>query len=168
MLTSHVTLQEAIAEALEETSNGNTRDVIRYLQMNCRKVLDENQMTIEALGLGQMIRAQRKKPTQKDYRERVRSLCLDFGLPVLDLDIEIAVPIQPDNVLSSDCDWPVLDDDATIDDIDKHLYLRKCQREAFDDRTECLETLRQAAAQVVPGRTDIPMRELREIARSQR
>jgi len=164
---THFTLQEAIAEALEQTNNGGTRDVIRHLQLNFRRILDENSMTIEALGLGQMIRAQRKKPPKKDYQERLCSLCLDFGLPVLDLDDEIAVPIDMTNVLGSECDWPELED-ATIDDLDKHLQLRAAQQIAHDARTRNYVRLRQAAANVVPGQTDIPLRQLREIARRQR
>jgi hypothetical protein len=160
-------LQDAIRESLEKTNNGSTREVIHYLQINFREVLDDNQLTLEHIGLGPLIRAQRKKPPEQDVELKIRNLCLDFGLPPLDLDDEISVPINMTNILNSECDWPTLDE-ATIDDLDKHLALRAAQRQAHDARTLCYETLRQAAAQVVPGRTDIPFRKLREIARKRK
>ena len=83
----------------------------------------------------------------------------------MDLDDEISVPFDLDNILNCECDWPDLDD-ASIDDLDKHLLLRDAQQIAHQARTECVRRLRQAAARVVPGRTDIPLRELREIARN--
>src|SRR5262249_35195932 len=159
-------LQDAIRESLEKTNNGSTREVVHYLQMNFREVLDDNQLTIEHIGLGPLIRAQRKKPPHKDLELKIRNLCFDFGLPPLDLDDEISVPVDMTNILTSECDWPDLED-ATIDHLDKHLKLREAQRIAHDARTQCYVMLRQAAAQVVPGRTDIPVRELRIIARKQ-
>jgi cell fate (sporulation/competence/biofilm development) regulator YlbF (YheA/YmcA/DUF963 family) len=59
-------------------------------------------------------------------------------------------------------------DDATIDDLDKHILLREVQQQAHAAQTQCLLRLRQAAARVVPGRTDIPMRELTRIVKAQR
>ena len=160
-------LQDAIREALEETHNGGTREVVRYLQMHFRQVLDDNQLTIEHIGLGPLIRAQRKKPPEKDLAVKIKNLCFDFGLPPLDLDDEISVPVDMTNILHSECDWPDLED-VTVDDLDKHLQLREAQRTAHDARTQCVIRLRQAAANVVPGRTDIPLRKLREIARRER
>jgi hypothetical protein len=165
--TTSYNLQDAIREALEKTGNGSTREVIHYLQTHFREVLDDNQLTLEHIGLGPLIRAQRKKPTHLDLGEKIKNLCFDFGLPPLDLDDEISVPVNMNNILNSECDWPELDD-ATIDDIDKHLQLREAQRIAHDARTQCVMMLRQAAAQVVPGRTDIPLRRLREIRRGKR
>jgi hypothetical protein len=164
IFTASYNLQDAIRESIEQTNNGGTREVIRYLQMHFREVLDDNQMTIEHLGLGPLIRAQRKKPAYQDVERKIKNLCFDFGLPPLDLDDEISVPVDMANVLSSECDWPELDD-ATIDDLDKHFKLREAQRLAHDARTQCYLMLRQAAAKFVPGRTDIPLRELRRIAK---
>jgi hypothetical protein len=165
---SSYTLQDAIEESLLKTNNGSTRDVIRYLQTHHCKVLDENSLTIEVSGLGNMIRAFRKKPPNKDWYEQAVSLCLDFGLEPMALDDEISVPLDVDGgILNSECDWPELED-ATIDDLDKHLLLRDAQQRAFEARTRCVRLLRQAAASVVPGRTDIPLGELRIIARVQR
>jgi len=166
-LASHYTLQDAIEEALAKTNNGSTREVVRYLQMHYRQVIDDNWMTVSGCGLGQMVRLFRKKPTNKDLHARIESLCFDFGLEPLDLDDEISVPVDMTNILNSECDWPELDD-ATIDDLDKHLLLREAQEQAHQARTRCYRLLRQAAARVVPGRTDIPLRELRAIARKQR
>ena len=162
--TASISLQDAIRESLERTNNGSTREVIHHLQTHFRHVLDDNQMTIEHIGLGPLIRAQRKRPPEKDWAERIESLCFDFGLPTLDIEDEVSVPVDMTNILNSECDWPDLED-ATIDDLDKHLQLREAQRVAHDARTQCYIQLRQAAAKVVPGRTDIPLRELRKIAR---
>ncbi len=166
-LTQEYSLPAAIADALDRTNNGTTRAVIQYLQINHRKVLDENSLTIEGIGLGSLIRAYRKKPTQKDRDDKIKSLCFDFGLSPLDLDDEISVPVDMNNVLNCECDWPDIED-ATIDDIDKHLILREEQEKAHAARTLALNTFRQAVARIVPGRTDIPIRELRKIARRQR
>jgi hypothetical protein len=163
-LTSDYSLHEVIEEAIEKTGNGSTRDVIRYLQTHHRRVLDDNSLTIESIGLGNLIRAYRKKPSRKDFQAKIHSLCLDFGLPDLDLDDEVSVPVDMSNVLNSECDWPDLDD-ATIDDLDKHLILREAQEQAHQARTKSIRLLRQAAARIMPGRTDIPLRELRKIAR---
>jgi hypothetical protein len=165
-LASSYTLQDAIEEALRKTNNGSTREVIHYLQMNHRKVLDDNSLTIESIGLGSMIRAFRKKPPNKDTYTKIKNLCFDFGLEYMDLEDEISVPLDLENILNSECDWPELDD-ATVDDLDKHLMLRDAQEAAHQARTECYRRLRQAAARVVPGRTDIPLRELRRIARNE-
>jgi hypothetical protein len=166
-ITASYSLQDAIDEALEKTGNGGTREVTNYLQTHFRKILDANQPMIENIGLGPLIRAQRKKPPLQDYQEKIRQLCLDFNLPSLDLDDEVSVPIDMTNILNSECAWPELDD-ATVDDLDRHLKLREAQRVAHDARTRCYQILRQAAARVVPGRTDIPLRVLRRIARESR
>jgi hypothetical protein len=164
-MTATISLYEAIDDALEHTSNGATRAVIRYLQMYHRRVLDENSLTIEASGLGPMIRGRRKRPDPKDLFARNQNFCLDFGLPYLDLDDEISVPLDLDNVLNSECDWPSIED-ATIDDLDKHLILSDAQEAAHVAKTKMLRTLRQAAAKVVLGRTDIRIGDLRAIAAS--
>lgn len=163
-LMSSYTLQDAIEDALEQTNNGSTRAVIRYMQLNHRKVIDANSLTIESVGLGSLVRQFRKKPPNKDVIARIQSLCFDFGLEPMDLDDEISVPLDLANILNSECDWPELDD-ATIDDLDKHLLLREAQESAHQAKTRCYRLLRQAAARVVPGRTDIPLRKLRQIAR---
>lgn len=163
-MTATIGLYEAIDDALLRTNNGQTRVVIRYLQMNHRRTLDDNALTIEASGLGPMIRGRRKKPDPIEQVRKNQSLCFDFGLDYLDLDDEIPVPLDLDHVLNSPCDWPLLGD-ATVDDLDKHLLLRDAQETAFAARTLAVRTLRQAAAKVVPGRTDIPLSELRKIAR---
>jgi hypothetical protein len=59
-------------------------------------------------------------------------------------------------------------EDATVDDLDKHLKLREAQRAAHEARTASYQILRQAMVKVVPGRTDIPLRVLRRIARESR
>jgi hypothetical protein len=166
-LTSSYSLQDAIEEALLKTGNGSTREVIRYLQVHHRRVLDDNSPAIESIGLGSMIRAFRKKPPKKDTYVRMQNLCLDFGLDPMDLDDEISVPADMTNILNSECDWPELED-ATIEDLDKHLALRDAQEAAHQAKTQRYRLLRQALARIVPGRTDIPIRELRAIARKQR
>lgn len=166
-LTQEYNLQEAIQHAIAGTGNGSTRDVIRYLQMYHRKVLDENSLTIEAIGLGNLIRSARKKPPLRDREEKIRSLCLDFGLPFLDLDDEVSIPMDMTNILGSECDWPDIED-STVDDLDRHLALLDAQEKAHQAKTQAYRTLRQAAANVVPGRTDIPLHELRVIARGRR
>ena len=126
-LAASYTLQDVIEEALLKTDNGGTRAVIHYLQLHHRRVLDDNSLTIESIGLGSMIRAFRKKRPTKDTYTKIKNLCLDFGLEYMDLDDEISVPLNLDNILNCECDWPDLDD-ASIDDLDKHLLLRDAQQ----------------------------------------
>jgi hypothetical protein len=164
-MTASIGLYEAIDDALEQTNNGATRAVIRYLQTHHRTVLDENSLTIEASGLGPMIRGRRKRPDPDDLFSRNQNLCLDFGLPYLDLDDEISVPLDLDNVLNSECDWPSIED-ATVDDLDKHPILRDAQEAAHIAKTKILRTLRQAAAKVSSGQNRYSMRDLQTIAAS--
>jgi hypothetical protein len=161
------TLQDVIDEALLATNGGQTRDVIRWLQMNRRQVLDDNRLTIEAEGLGNLIRTRRKKREPGVITPDVHNLCLDFGLEDLDLPQEISVPTDMENLPYCACNWPRLDD-ATLSDIDRHLALLDAQIELDITARATMRVFRQAAARVVPGRTDIPIRELRDIARSKR
>lgn len=163
-LVAEYGLMDAIDDALAKTNNGTTHNVIRYLQMNHRKVLDNNSLTIEGIGLGNLVRARRKKPESKDLHAKIQNLCFDFGLEYMDLDDEISVPIHLENILNSECDWVDIEE-VTVDDLDKNLMLRDAQQKAHEIRTECVRALRQAAARVVPGRTDIPLNKLRVIAR---
>ncbi len=158
------TLQDVVREALDKTNSGPTRDVIRWLQLNRRAVLDQNQMTIEVEGLGNIVRAERKKGANRESAPEIHSLCLDFGIETLDLPDEISVPTDMDNLLYCHCEWEPLDD-ATIDDLDKHVLLLQAQISANVASVDSISILRQAAIRVVPGRTDIPLRELRRIAR---
>jgi hypothetical protein len=163
-LTQEYNLQDAFADAIRATNNGSTRELIRYLQTYHRKVLDENALTIEGNGLGSMLRAFRKKPPRHELAEKIHCLCLDFGLPDLDLDDEVSVPMDLGNVLNAECDWPDIED-VTVDGLDRHLLLRDAQEKAYSAKTECYRIFRQRMAQIVPGCTDIPVRELRRIAR---
>jgi len=159
------TLEDAFDEALKATCNAANRDVIRWLQIHKRNVLDDNRLTIESLGLNQMLRAFRKKREGSDVvSSKVESLCLDFGIPVLDLDDEISIPQDPENPLYGACDWIDLDN-ATVRQIDMHIELIDAQEAALHEKSANYRMLRQIVAQVVPGRTDIPLRELRAIAR---
>jgi len=157
------TLQDVIDEALRETRNGSTRDVIYWLQINRRQVLEENWLTICSEGLGNLIRARRKKREPAATPE-VHNLCLDFGLEDLDLPQQISVPTDMDNLPYSSSEWRELEE-ATVDDLDKHLALLDAQIELDMTSRATLRVLRQTAARVVPDRTDIPLRELRVIAR---
>jgi hypothetical protein len=158
------TLIDVVDEGLAATNSAPTRDVIRWILMNRRFVLDDNCMTCYSGYLGQLIRARRKK---KDApATSIQELCFDFGMEVLDLPDEISVPIDMNN-LPGPCDWAQIDD-ATVDDLDKHLALLDAQIELDMMSRANIRKLRQVAAQVVPGRTDIPLRDLRGIARNER
>jgi hypothetical protein len=157
------TLMDVVDEGLAATNSAPTGDVIRWILMNRRHVLDENCMTCYSGYLGQLIRARRKKrdtpPTS------IQELCFDFGMELLDLPDEISVPTDIQNPISCPCEWPQIDD-ATVDDLDKHLVLLDAQIELDMASRANIKKLRQVAAQVVPGRTDIPLRDLRRIARN--
>lgn len=153
------TLQDAIDEAIAKTNTGTTHEVILWLQKHRRQLLDENQNIIEPEGLGNLIRACRKRPTP-ETKEETRNLCFDFGLPDLELNTEISIPRDMENVLYCACDWKELDD-ATIADLDKHIVLLEAQAAANLEQAANLRKLRQAAAKRAKGRTDIPLRDLR-------
>jgi hypothetical protein len=161
------TLLDVIDEALVITNSGPTRLVINWILLNRQSVLDDNRLTLYGEALGNMIRTRRKKKEKDPATDHTHSLCFDFGLKELDLPDEISVPSDMNNLPYCACDWPQLDD-ATIDDLDKHLALLDAQIELDMTSRANIRRLRQVAAQVVPGRTDIPLRELREIARNGR
>lgn len=160
------TLDHAIEEGIRATHHGATRDVVSWLQTHCRGILDENSLTIEAEGLGNLIRAHRKRKPSVDSEASIYNLCLDFGLPSLDLDREVSVPTDMKNLLYCACDWLDIED-ATLADIDKHIVLEQAQMSALDVSIGNWQHFRQSVAHVVPGRDDIPIRELRVIARIQ-
>jgi hypothetical protein len=163
-MTLVYTLSEAIDEGLRETGNGETRSVIRWLQMNRRPALDDNSLIIEAEGLGNLIRAHRKKNVPHTPNGFIRNLCFDFGLSALELDEQISVPKDAHDLVYGPCEWPELNN-ATVDDLDKHIALLEAQAADMQFKAANYRQLRQAAAQVVPDRTDIPLHELRAILR---
>lgn len=162
------TLVELVEEALEATGSAKTVEVRRWMQVNRRVILDEHFCEIEAEGLDAIIRRGRKSLDRSPEEEAAGfSLCLDFGLPHMPLPTEISVPVDMNNVAYGSCDWPSIDE-ATLDDLDKHMVLLKVQQVQLGVSHENILRLRQAAAAIVPGRTDIPLRVLREIARGER
>ena len=156
------TLLDVVDEGLAATNSAPTRDVIRWILMNRRSVCDDNALTCYSGYLGQLIRARRKKKDAPNTS--IEELCFDFGLELLDLPDEISVPTDMNNLPSCPCDWPEIND-ATVSDLDKHLALLDAQIELDMTSRANIRRLRQVVAQVVPGRTDIPLRELRLLAR---
>jgi hypothetical protein len=157
------TLLDVVDEGLLETNSAPTRDVIHWILMNRRSVLDDNSLTLYSDALGNLIRTRRKKDTVAVTE--IHNLCFDFGLADLDLPDEISVPTDMDNLPYCSCDWQPLDD-ATVNDLDKHVLLLEAQIAANRASADAIRRLRQVAARVVPGRTDIPLRDLRRIARN--
>jgi hypothetical protein len=161
-LLQALSLQDAIQEALDATGGGTNHEVVVWLQTHRRKVLDANALTIEISGLNNIIRTYRKKGrTPKDH-ETISQICMDLGLGDLDLDLEISVPSADDDV--DEVRWEERNE-ATVDDLDLHIMLMQDQHKALATKIDNEILFRQAAAAVVPGRTDIPVRELRRIAR---
>ena len=158
------TLMDVVDEALEKNPSAPTREVVNWLQTNHRATLDDNKLTIESEGLGNIVRSRRKRREPGIVTPEVRGLCLDFGLEVLDLPEEISVPTDIDNLPFCPCKWPALED-ATVDDLDKHLLLLDAQIALDMTSRANMRVLRQAAAKVIPARTDIPLKRLRVIAR---
>lgn len=156
-------LQEAIQHALDATNDGSTDEVVTWLRLHRRDVLDANEMTIERCGLGHLVREFRKKHKTPREAVTVRQICMDLGLEELDIDLEISVP-RGDGI--EICDWIDLDD-ATIDNLDAHALLLDEKATATAAKATNVRFLRQKAALIVPGRTDIPLRELRRIARGE-
>lgn len=162
------TMIELVEEALDSTGSAKTVEVRRWMQLNRRVSLDEHFCLIEAEGLDAMIRRYRKSRDRTPEEEADGfSLCFDFGLEQIELPSEISVPVDMNNVAYGSCDWPLLEE-ATLDDLDKHMVLLHVQQIQLGVSRENILRLRQAAASIVPGRTDIPLRVLREIARGER
>jgi hypothetical protein len=161
MATNDVcTLQEAIRQALIATYGGATDEVIRWLRLKFRDVLDANSHTIEQAGLNSIIRSYRKKEKEApEHAATVGQICLDFGLPHMNLDLEISVPGE------EGVRWIDIDD-ATIDDLDVHAMMLLEKASECAAKARHIRALRQEAARYAGGRTDIPLRELRERARS--
>jgi hypothetical protein len=157
------TLLDVVDEGLLETNSAPTRDVVNWIIANRRYVLDDNCLTLYGGALADLVRMRRKKK-EPGANPETRNLCFDFGLETLPLPDEISVPTDMDNLPYCACAWKEIDE-ATIDDLDKHLALLTAQIELNMSSRANFRILRQAASRIVPGRTDIALRELRKIAR---
>lgn len=163
-LSEMYSLRDAIQQALDATGDGTTAEVTRWLQLHRRDVLNANSLTIEREGLSHIIREYRKKEKSTHETISLHQFCMDFGLPDIDLDLEISVPRTVDG--NPSCEWIDLED-ATVDDLDAHEKLLEAKAAETLEKARNIRLLRNSAAQIVPNRTDIPMRELRRIARGE-
>jgi len=160
-------LGEVIDQGLDKFPGGAVRDIVNWIRTEHRRVVEENFETLSYAGLAAMVRQRRKNRVPTEEKFYAFSLCLDFGLPSLDLDSEISVPRDIDNPINSVCDWKE-PDDATIDDIDKHIIALRAQSDADSRHAAAWLTVRQAAIKISGGRTDITIGELRKRARESR
>jgi hypothetical protein len=158
------TLEEAIDDALDAMKGGSTRDVVNWIRMNRRRTFDDNLETLGAEGLEARIRVRRKKRRPEQAARSSENLCLDFGLPEMELDTEISIPRDMENLLYGACDWKE-PDDASLRDIDKHIQLLKVQGHLALERARSWGLVRQAAARFAHGNFDLTLGELRQIAR---
>jgi len=157
-------LGKVIDQSLDNFPGGTVPDIVNWICRNRRRVVEENFETLSCAGLAAMVRQRRKTGVPAEVKFYSFSLCLDFGLPWLDFDSEISIPRDMENPINSVCDWKK-PDDATIDDIDKHLIAFEAQRDADSRHAACWMLVRQAAIKISGGRTDITLGELRKRAR---
>lgn len=158
------TLEQVIDEALDLNPGGSVRGIALWIRLHKRSVFDQNLETLGTQGLEAQIRARRKARDPNDDTKSSGSLCLDFGLPIMDLDTEVSVPLDMEHLPYSECEWKE-PDDLTLDDIDRHIALLEAQgRSAFKQADEW-RLVRQAAAKVARGRTDLTIKELRKRSR---
>jgi hypothetical protein len=162
------TLGEVIREALDELPGASVHDIVNWIRMNHRQVIEDNFETISYQGLSAMVRAARKIHPRKEDDDYAESLCFDFGLPPMAFDKEISVPRDMDNLTKSVCDWPELEE-TTVRDFDKHIKLLIATGNATLTRATDCQALRDAAMQFSPnGDIDVTIGELRRIAQRRR
>lgn len=166
-LAAMQTLEGVIDEALNAMPNAAGMEIAEWISENYPQVFEEHIRILGLEGLADRIRKQRKKRPPAEEAESSRNLCLDFGLPPMELDTEVSIPQNLNDMPYGKCDW-VDRDNLTIADIDKHIELLKAQDRAILAEIRAWDTLRQAAANEADGRMDIPLWELRRRARERR
>lgn len=161
------TLEDVIDEALEATDSAPTPDVVHWILTHHPEVIDGNQLTLNEISLGVLVREHRKKKKKRvDAKTLSRILTLfdDLGLDPLEVDDEISIPLDPDDILYGKTEWRDLLEDATANDVWLHMELLKVTSEACLSKRDRYDILRQKMVIIGNGRTDIPMHQLREMA----
>jgi hypothetical protein len=153
-------LQDAYAAALEATHSGTIHQCRQWLLAHLPQVIEENERTLALIGLDAELREFRKKQSTPQEREESANFCLDLGMAeAVEAPMQFSLPKDPDNITSSECEWkPRMD--VTVDDLDLHILMLLTKQEEVGKQIVNARAIRAAAARIVPGRTDIPLREL--------
>lgn len=160
-------LLDVIDEALDALPGEHCSIVRHYIKENHRRVFEEHEEEMADEKLDDRIRDRRKARKSPKEEWSAANLCLDFGLPKLDIDTEISVPRDMTNLIFGPVRWLPIEE-ATLDDLDKHIALLEAQAAANVKQAKDFRLLRGTAARFAQGRKDVTIGELREIAREGR
>jgi len=158
------TLEEAIDDALATIRGANVNAIVTWIRLHYRRIFDENLETLGAEGLAARVRARRKVRAPEEEDRSSFNLCLDFGLPNMNLDSEISIPQDEDNPLYGPCEWKE-PDDATLCEVRKHAEFLRIQGKSMFDRADSWDRLCKAAEYYADGNDSLTIGELRRRAR---
>lgn len=158
------TLQDVIDLALDTLKGKRGREVVAWIRERYPEILAEHDYELANEGLEVRIRERRKDRSSIEEAKTSRNLCLDFGLPVLQLDSEISIPRDLNDLIYGGSNWKEADD-ATLDDLDAHILLLEAQAAANLAKADNCRRIRQAAARFANGNRKLTLGELRQIAR---
>jgi hypothetical protein len=160
------TLTEAMQEAIRRSEGKKVRDLSAWVAIHYRSIVDQYSETLLLEALDARIRILRKKQAESgETLADIRQLCLDLGTDKLDLDDEVSVPLDRENPAAyGECDWITLGE-ATAEQIEAHILLMQMQIKYEAKKLRDYKTLREAMLRIGKGRTDIPIDELRKIAK---
>jgi hypothetical protein len=159
------TLIEAIDATIDAMPGASVRDLVVWFRLHRRGVCDDNSETIGTLGLSQLFRERKKKRTPRE-EAATDNLCFDFGLPAMELDVEISIPLEKDNLLYGKCEWREIDD-ASIPNVEQHALYLDAQEQSIHAKAANYRLIIRAAKRFLkPGDPpDITLGILRERAR---
>lgn len=157
-------LEDVIDEALDTLKGARCREIVVWIRERYAEILVEHSNQLIEEELEARIRNRRKQRPLAEETKTSRNLCLDFGLPELQLDSEVSVPRDLNDLLYGKSDWKEADD-ATLREIDAHILLLEAQAAANLAKAGNWRRIRQAAARYANDNLDLTLGELRRVAR---
>lgn len=166
-IAQYQSILDAVDEALLTIGSAPTKEIVQWIRCNRPETISAHAVELEDWALADVVRRRRKMHSVKQVGFQQASLFQDFGLPEMDLDVEISVPRDLENLTYGACDWKDLEEEATIDDIDRHIQWLRAQAAYLTTKAESYTRFRQRIIRFSPGRrTNITVRELRVLARA--
>lgn len=165
-------VNEAIDQALDackalDATGGlrvSNRDVVAWIRKHRPEVAADHNEWMADEHLMKLIASRRKDREPIKEIERSQQICMDFGLPDLQLDSEISIPHNPADPIYGGCDW-LSNNDASLHMIDLHIKLLEAQAAANMGKANNWRRVRQAAARYANGDLSLTLGELRARAR---
>jgi len=159
------TLTEAMQDAIRKSGSKKVRDMSAWVAMHHRSIVDQYSETLLLEALDARMRTQLKKQAESgETLADIDQLCLDLGIYKLELDDEVSVPLDKEKPMYWEFDWIALED-ATAEQIEAHILLMQAQLHYEAKKLKDYTTLKTRMLQIGNGRTDLPISELRRMAK---